>query len=388
MKNSTDIPPLSHPLELIPLFRRWPRSALRDMLYTVIWSTGMGLMFASVEIVVLRQNALAAQNIWPLLLISNLIGAMIHAGTVLSNRFLHGWPRRARGLPRVLFSMLLMGVSVPLGIALGNLIWRGTSPLRVLSNRSVLAEALVIGASVAVLLYLVRLAADRRAARAVEEARQKEFLASSARMLAEARLRALQAQIEPHFLYNTLANVVSLIGPQPAQAQHMLERFIDYLRASLAASRSEEVTLGSESKLIASYLDVLAVRMGDRLRYRIELPDALRQFPIAPMLLQPVVENAIAHGLEPKVEGGEIVLSARVEGDHVAVRISDTGVGLNEAAPRKPGGGVGLSNLRERLRSLYGANAKVELLENQPCGMTVRLMLPLNASPTSIPSAP
>ncbi|WP_343731584.1 histidine kinase [Duganella sp.] len=388
MKNSTDIPTLSHPLELIPLFRRWPRSARRDMLYTVIWSTGMGLMFASVEIVVLRQNALAAQNIWPLLLISNLIGAMIHAGTVLSNRFLHGWPRRARGLPRVLFSMLLMGVSVPLGIALGNLIWRGTSPLRVLSNRSVLAEALVIGASLAVLLYLVRLAADRRAARAVEEARQKEFLASSARMLAEARLRALQAQIEPHFLYNTLANVVSLIGPQPAQAQHMLERFIDYLRASLAASRSEQVTLGSESKLIASYLDVLAVRMGDRLRYRIELPDELRQFPIAPMLLQPVVENAIAHGLEPKVEGGEIVLSARVEGGHVAVRISDTGVGLNEAAPRKPGGGVGLSNLRERLRSLYGTNAKVELLENQPCGMTVRLMLPLNASPTSIPSAP
>lgn len=348
----------------------------------------MGLMFAALEIVVLRQNALAAQNIWPLLLMSNLIGAMIHAGTVLSNRLLHGWPRRARGLPRVLFSMVLMGVSVPLGIALGNLIWRGANPVHVLSDRSVQAEGLVIGACVAVLLYLVRLAADRRAAKAVEEARQKEFLASSARMLAEARLRALQAQIEPHFLYNTLANVVSLIGPRPAQAQHMLERFIDYLRASLAASRSEEVTLGSETRLIAAYLDVLAVRMGERLRYRIDLPDELRQFRIAPMLLQPVVENAIAHGLEPKVEGGEIVVSARVEGEYVAVRISDTGVGLNEAAPRKPGGGVGLSNLRERLRSLYGAGAKVELLENQPCGMTVRLMLPLNESPTSIPSAP
>jgi sensor histidine kinase YesM len=89
-------------------------------------------------------------------------------------------------------------------------------------------------------------------------------------MLAEARLRALQAQIEPHFLYNTLANVVSLIGPQPAQAQHMLERFIDYLRASLAASRSEDATLASEAGLIAAYLDVLAVRMGERLRYRIE----------------------------------------------------------------------------------------------------------------------
>lgn len=251
-----------------------------------------------------------------------------------------------------------------------------------------LTESLVIAAVVALLLYMVRSAADRRFARAMEEARQKEFVASSARMLAEARLRALQAQIEPHFLYNTLANVVSLIGPQPAQAQHMLERFIDYLRASLAASRSEDATLASEAGLTAAYLDVLAVRMGDRLRYRIELPDELRQFKIAPMLLQPVVENAIAHGLEPKVEGGEIVVSMQREGEYVWVRISDTGMGLNEAAPRKPGGGVGLSNLRERLRSLYGGAAKVELLENQPCGMTVRLMLPLNASQTSIPSAP
>jgi sensor histidine kinase YesM len=169
----------------------------------------------------------------------------------------------------------------------------------------------------------------------------------------------------------------------------MLERFIDYLRASLAASRGDQATLASEAVLLAAYLDVLAVRMGDRLRYRIDLPDDLRAFAIAPMLLQPVVENAITHGLEPKVEGGEIVVSARVEGGQVHVRISDTGVGLNETAPRKPGGGVGLSNLRERLRSLYGGAAKVELLENQPCGMTVRLVLPLNVSPiSSIPSVP
>src|SRR5207248_11474018 len=103
---------------------------------------------------------------------------------------------------------------------------------------------------------------------------------------------ALQAQIEPHFLYNTLANVVSLIGPRPARAQHMLERFIDYLRASLAASRQDCATLGAEADLIAAYLDVLAVRMGERLRYRIEVPDTLRALPIAPMLLQPLVENA------------------------------------------------------------------------------------------------
>lgn len=395
MKNSTNcttesdaIPPLSHPLELIPWFRRWPSSMGRNILYTLIWSTIMGLAFAVVEVMVLRGEALASVSIWPLLLISNLIGAMIHAGSVLSNRFLHGWPRRARGLPRVLFGMTLAGISVPLGIALGNLIWRGADPVKVLTNRSVVAESMVIGIAVAVLLYLVRASAERRHERAMAEARQATLIASTDRMLAEAKLRALQAQIEPHFLYNTLANVLSLIGTRPAQAQHMLERFIDYLRASLAASRSDEATLGSEAKLIAAYLDVLSVRMGERLRYRIDVPDALRQFQIAPMLLQPVVENAIAHGLEPKVEGGEIVVGASVEGEQLCIRISDTGVGLNPNAPRKPGGGVGLSNLRERLRTLYGAGAKVELLENQPCGMTVRLVLPLNASPTSIPSVP
>ena len=395
MKNSTncatardDIPPLAHPLELIPVFRRWPSSMGRNLLYTVIWSSGMGVALAALEVLLLREDFQSTVQFGALMLMSNLIGLMIHAGSVLSNHLLNGWPRRARGLPRILFSMALMGISVITGITLGNLIWNGTSPSILLTNRTVLTESLVIAAVVALLLYMVRSAADRRFARAMEEARQKEFVASSARMLAEARLRALQAQIEPHFLYNTLANVVSLIGPQPAQAQHMLERFIDYLRASLAASRSEDATLASEAGLTAAYLDVLAVRMGDRLRYRIELPDELRQFKIAPMLLQPVVENAIAHGLEPKVEGGEIVVSMQREGEYVWVRISDTGMGLNEAAPRKPGGGVGLSNLRERLRSLYGGAAKVELLENQPCGMTVRLMLPLNASQTSIPSAP
>ena len=110
---------------------------------------------------------------------------------------------------------------------------------------------------------------------------------------------------------------------------------------------------------------------------------------LAPMLLQPVVENAITHGLEPKVEGGEIAIGARLLDGGVCVEISDTGGGLAGAgAVPKSGGGVGLSNLRERLASLYGGAARVELLENQPCGMTVRLMLPLNASPISIPSTP
>jgi len=388
MTQQEPTPLRSHPLELIPFFRRWPTSLRRDLLYTMIWSTLIGLVLTACVRLLSSDRASFSEHLWSLILMSNLVGLIVHGGTLAGNLLMNGWPRRASGLSRLLFNMVLTAIAVLLGVVLGNAIWNRSNPLHLLTNRSVVIQCLIIAAFVALLMYMVRRAAERRHTVAMEAARQKEFEAASARMLAEARLRALQAQIEPHFLYNTLANVVSLIGPRPAQAQHMLERFIDYLRASLAASRSDEATLGSEAALIAAYLDVLAVRMGERLRYRIDVPDELRQFRIAPMLLQPVVENAIAHGLEPKVEGGEIVVSDRVEGEQVHVRISDTGVGLNESAPRKPGGGVGLSNLRERLRSLYGSAAKVELLENQPSGMTVRLMLPLNVSPTSIPSAP
>ena len=382
------VPPLAHPLEIIPFLRRLPPSALRNALYTVLFSSIVALALTTFEIATgLRERAL--RELPATLAISNLIGAMVYGGLFMLNRFLDGWVQRLRGVRRMAVYITLMSVCVPLGIGLGNVVVSGANPLMVLARRGVWMQSLVIAALVGLFMYLVHRAAERRVHAVQAEAHQQELIATGSRLLAEARLRALQAQIEPHFLYNTLANVVSLIGTRPAQAQHMLERFIDYLRASLAASRGDHATLGSEAALLAAYLDVLAVRMGERLRYRIEVPDALRGFPIAPMLLQPVVENAISHGLEPKVEGGEIVIGAAVQGGHVCVTISDTGVGLGAdgAASVKPGGGVGLSNLRERLRSLYGGAAKVELLENQPCGMTVRLMLPLNESPTSIPPA-
>ncbi|WP_332851861.1 sensor histidine kinase [Duganella sp. S19_KUP01_CR8] len=379
---------LAHPLDMMPFFRRRPASTRRNLLYTLIWNCGLGTVLTAVDVLYSGSERLVVGHWLPMLLISNLIGFLIHFGHLLANAVSGGWPRRAQGLPRLVFNIVLVGTSVLLGLGLGTALLNGQGVAQVMDNRSALNQSLLVAVAVAVLMYVVSSSAERRVAQAMEKARQQELIASTARLLAEARLRALQAQIEPHFLYNTLANVVSLIVPQPAKAQHMLERFIDYLRASLAASRSEEATLGSETRLIAAYLDVLAVRMGERLRYRIEVPDALRQFAIAPMLLQPVVENAISHGLEPKVEGGEIVVSARVEGEHLYLQISDTGVGLGSTMSAKPGGGVGLSNLRERLRSMYGGAAKVELLENQPCGMTVRLMLPLNASPTSIHSVP
>jgi sensor histidine kinase YesM len=239
----------------------------------------------------------------------------------------------------------------------------------------------------AVFMFAVIILGERRIAHETLAMRQREQIASAAQLIAEARLRSLQAQIEPHFLYNTLANVVGMIDTQPVQARHMLERFIDYLRASLDASRAETATLGAELDLVAAYLDVLAVRMGPRLRYRYEIEDGCRDIAIAPMLLQPVVENAVSHGLEPKVEGGEITLRAFRQGPQLCIEVSDTGAGLS-GAPPKPGGGVGLSNLRARLRSRYDGAAQVQLLENQPCGITLRIVLPLKENLPSTSPAP
>ena len=203
-------------------------------------------------------------------------------------------------------------------------------------------------------------------------AREKIRTLSTEKQLAEARLRLLQAQIEPHFLFNTLANVVSLIETAPPRATAMLEHFIAYLRASLAASRSTQGTVGQEAALLRNYLELLQIRMGDRLAFTIEVDAGLDGAPLAPMLLQPLVENAVRHGLEPKIAGGRVTIRIGREGERMVVRIEDDGLGF------KPGAnaGVGLQNLRERLAVLYDGDAELTIAD-RPHGTTVVLDLPL-----------
>jgi signal transduction histidine kinase len=175
----------------------------------------------------------------------------------------------------------------------------------------------------------------------------------------EAQLRLMQAQIEPHFLFNTLANLDALITSDPARAHAMLGHLNDYLRASLAAARRERHTLGDEFALLSGYLELLAIRMGPRLDFALDMPAALAAAPLPPMLLQPLVENAIRHGLEPKVEGGRVAVRARRDGATLVLTVEDDGVGLG--ASLAPGAGVGLTHVRERLAALYGGAASLEL---------------------------
>jgi LytS/YehU family sensor histidine kinase len=187
-----------------------------------------------------------------------------------------------------------------------------------------------------------------------------------------AQLRLLQAQIEPHFLFNTLANLDALIATDPGRAREMLRHLNDYLRATLAAARRERNSLQDEFELLRNYLEVIAIRMGPRLKFELALPPGIAAREVPPMLLQPLVENAVKHGLEPKVEGGTVRVGAREERGKLVLEVADTGVGQHAGT----GAGVGLANVRERLVAAFAGAARVEAGANPAGGFTVTLTLP------------
>lgn len=211
---------------------------------------------------------------------------------------------------------------------------------------------------------------------------EKARSAAIERQAVQAQLQVLQAQIEPHMLFNTLANLQGLIAIDPERAQHMLAQLITYLRATLSASRAESTTLQNEFSLLRAYLDLLAIRMGKRLQYQLDLPEELAQLSIPPMLLQPLAENAIKHGLEPKLEGGSLHISAVRHADTLELRVADTGLGLafdyaERSASATDGHGLGNINIRERLQAIFGPQAAFRLGPNTPEGTLAVITLPL-----------
>lgn len=195
------------------------------------------------------------------------------------------------------------------------------------------------------------------------------------RLAHEARLKLLESQLEPHMLFNTLANLRALIAADPPRAQAMLDHIIGYLRSTLDASRAATHTLQAEFDRLHDYLELMAVRMGERLQYSLLLPRELAQLPVPALLLQPLVENSIRHGLEPKVDGGHLLVSARREGGWLVLQVEDTGLG--EAPPAPAGHGFGLAQVRERLAALYAGRAAVELEAVPGTGATATIRLPL-----------
>ena len=206
----------------------------------------------------------------------------------------------------------------------------------------------------------------RRAELEAQEASDKANVATLERRLMEAQMATLQAQVEPHFLFNTLALIGQLIETAPKEAARVHAHLIEYLRSSLPQMRAGGVaslgTLGKQVELSRAYLAIMQARMKERLAVRFEVPDFLGSAPFPPMMLQTLIENAIKHGLEPKVAGGTIVVRGHVEGATLHVDVCDDGVGIDLHADE----GVGLANIRERLALLYGKNA--ELVIEMPAG--------------------
>ena len=195
--------------------------------------------------------------------------------------------------------------------------------------------------------------------------------------IVEARLQVMQAQTEPHFLFNTLAHVKRLYRTDPVLGRTMLDHYCDYLRAALPQMRGNGSTLGRELDLACAYLDVQKIRMGKRLAIGIDVPADMRDLPFPSMMLLSVVENAIKHGLSPLPDGGEITISAKVREGSLRLVIADTGRGFSATE----GAGIGLSNIRARLSSLYGSAAGLILMPNPPRGIVATIALPLDAMP-------
>lgn len=365
-----------------------PRLALKTFFYS--WAQKRGPLWAHV-LLMMALNALIALLIAlgaatldeaPLMAaylhvvpVSECIGLTIYGVHGLGEA-LFGVGSRRRHWPAALQFAYYTAIALG-GTYLGILIcgalflWTGLKTEFTVPNQALFA-ALGIGFLSTQVIYRLATAQGRALeARAVLDAERARAAAAEARA-SVAQLQLLQAQIEPHFLFNTLANVLGMIDTRPADAKRMLEHFIRYLRSSLEVTRSDETTLGRELDLLDSYLTIFRYRMGTRLAYTIACPQRLRTAVLPPMLLQPIVENALEHGLEPKVEGGTVEIEVAEEGDAIVVSVRDTGLGFAAAGS----GGVGLANVRERLQLAFGPAGRLEVRESTGHGVTVTVRFP------------
>lgn len=352
-----------------------PRSVLASLFYMSLFNTVIAIFVTYV----LRMAGPFSMN-WVL---SMLIGFSI---SILINGAC--WLIWRNNKPHKVALFLICFIAAPvgyyLGLSLGMLIYGFAIPsfasLLDHGDRVLLLMCIFISLAASIFFWNRNKIAELIAATETEKART----AAIEKQAMQAQLQLLQAQIEPHMLFNTLANLQGLIALDPQRAQYMLEQLIVYLRASLTSSRTEKTTLKQEFTLMRAYLELLAIRMGKRLTYQLDLPAELQNTTIAPMLLQPLVENAIKHGLEPKMEGGGIHVSAALSDGALQLNVSDTGLGLpfdydeNKAADEAHQH-LGNANVRERLLALYGTTASLRLSANQPEGVIAHLSIPLSA---------
>jgi signal transduction histidine kinase len=285
--------------------------------------------------------------------------------------------------PPALHATLMLLVGIPLGFVLGRLLgdaYSGKSTWDLLEhnqNRFLGLIALSIAISFAFVAYFT----------------QRGKAESLANEVTQAQLMLLQSQLEPHMLFNTLAHLRALIGHDTARAHAMLDHLNDYLRTTLHASRQPLHPLADEFSRLGDYLSLMAIRMGPRLAFELDLPSALATATVPSFILQPLVENAIRHGLEPQVSGGRIEVQAQAESQQLLLTVRDNGCGISELAQadaaspltpitERPNASWGLSHVRQRLHTLYGTRASMHISPLPTGGTSVVLTLPLDKTTT------
>ncbi len=199
--------------------------------------------------------------------------------------------------------------------------------------------------------------------------------------LAQARLQALQMQLNPHFLFNTLHTISALVHIDAEAADRMIARLSELLRAALDGTGTQEVTIAEELSFLQRYLEIEKTRFGDRLNFRFDVPKELESLYVPNLILQPLVENAIRHGVEPYARHGEVCISARAENGRLILRVSDNGNGLKPGPLRT--GRIGLSNTRQRLEQMFGAAGNLELRNREEGGMDSIVRIPRCVQPST-----
>jgi len=223
----------------------------------------------------------------------------------------------------------------------------------------------------------------RRAELTASQANRRAETEQLERTVLEARMESLQAQIEPHFLFNTLASIDQLIQTDPPRASKMQQSLIRYLRSAMPQMRDgSRPTLGQQVNLSSAFLEIMAVRMEERLQPTVNVPEGLKSAVFPSMMLQTLVENAIKHGLEPKAEGGRLEISAEIVDGQLAVHVLDTGIGFMPKAE----GGVGLANVRERLKALYNGRAELIISVPPAGGTCATIKVPYEVVPAPAPA--
>ncbi|TDM09503.1 MAG: sensor histidine kinase [Ideonella sp. MAG2] len=313
------------------------------------------------------------------LLIGNLCALFINLGLrgISLARARHGKTVQNGGWPNTLTTGLVVVLSVLAGMLIGTrlgdlLMGHHTAwPSPGLHTWALVFAMSLLPSVVGTWLFRSR----ARLAAAQAEAEQ------ALRHATEAKLRLLESQLEPHMLFNTLANLRALIGLDPPQAQLMLDKLIDYLRATLNASRSESHAVSLEFARLQDYLALMQIRMGQRLKVEFAMAPEAATLPMPPLLLQPLVENAIKHGLEPHRPGGLLRVTAQRAGQVLCLRVEDSGAGLSATPSPQAGTGFGLTQIRERLQTLHGAAAHLSLQPREGGGTVAQIDLPITPSP-------